>query len=179
MHELDFSWSRMQIQPRYDAYRESRFFEDGSAMRTPPRGTRPFRRTAENAAVTDGTVDGHDVETIPVPVTPDLLARGRAQFEIVCAACHGAAGDGNSIPARFMERHPPSFAEERVRVLTDGRIFKIIRDGYGVMPSYATHLDVDDRWAVVAFVRALQRSRHALVARLPDDIADQLRRSAP
>jgi mono/diheme cytochrome c family protein len=169
----------MQIQPRYDAYRESTFFEDGSAMRAPPHGTRPFSTVAENTAITEGTVDGHDVETIPVAVTPELLARGRAQFEIVCAACHGAAGDGNSIPAHFMERKPPSFTEERLRVLPDGRIFKIVGDGYGAMPSYATHLDVQDRWAVVAFVRALERSRHAVVARLPDDIVNELRRRAP
>ena len=176
LHELDFSWNRMQVQPRYEAYRESKFFEDESAMRTPPRGTEPYATTPEDAAVTDGVVAGHELTTIPLSVTMQLLDRGRTQFDIVCAACHGVAGDGNSIPAHYMGRKPPSLAEARVRALPSGRIYEIIRDGYGLMPSYATHFDARDRWAVVAYVRALQRSRHAVLAHLPDELAAELRR---
>lgn len=178
-HDLDFSWNRMQIQPRYQPYRESRFFADETAMRTPPAGTRPYSTVPANDAISDGTMDGRDVDTVPVPVTMTLLERGRMQFDIICAACHGPAGDGDTVAARFMERRPPSLTEIRVRLLPDGRLYKIVRDGYGVMPSYATHLDVTDRWAVVAYVRALERSRHAVAARLPAPVSAELRRSAP
>lgn len=178
-HALDFSWNRMQQQPRYQPYRDSAFFTDEIAMRMPPPGTRPYSATAADGRVSDGTVDGQDVDTLPLPVTMTLLERGRMQFDIICAACHGPAGDGNTVAARFMERRPPSLTEIRVRLLPDGRLYKVIRDGYGVMPSYGTHLDVTDRWAVVAYVRALERSRHAVAARLPQAVSADLRRSAP
>lgn len=178
-HALDFSWNRMQQQPRYQPYRDSAFFTDGIAMRTPPGGTRPYSAAAADDRMNDGTVDGQDVDTLPLPVTMTLLERGRMQFDIICAACHGPAGDGNTVAARFMERRPPSLTEIRVRLLPDGRLYKVIRDGYGVMPSYGTHLDVTDRWAVVAYVRALERSRHAVAARLPEAVSADLQRSAP
>jgi mono/diheme cytochrome c family protein len=180
LHRLDFSWNRMQIQPRYDAYRSSEFFADRSAMRMPPEGTRAYAASpALDDAIADGTVAGRDVPTIPLPVTHELLQRGQAEFQIICAACHGLAGDGDSVPARFMARRPPSLAEASVRELPDGQLYKILRDGHGLMPGYASHLNVEERWAVVAYVRALDRSRHAVVARLPKDIASALRRSAP
>jgi mono/diheme cytochrome c family protein len=179
VHELDFSWNRMQIQPRYDAYRGSAFFPDESAMRVPPEGTRPYSREPANAGVEEGTLADRDIAVIPVPVDMALLERGRALFETTCAACHGFAGDGESVPARFMARQPPSLTEARVRELADGRLYKIVRDGYGLMPAYASHLAVQERWAVVAYVRALERSRHAVVARLPSDVSSALARSAP
>ena len=179
VHELDFSWNRMQIQPRYDTYRDSAFYADRSAMRMPPAGTHPYSPRPRDEAVEDGTFAGRDVATIPVPVTLALIERGRANFEITCAACHGAAGDGSSVPARFMARKPPSLVEARVRQLTDGNLYRIIRDGYGLMPGYATHLDATERWSVVAYVRALARSRHAVALHLPDDASPALERSAP
>jgi mono/diheme cytochrome c family protein len=178
-HRPDFSWNRMIVQPRYDPYGSSAFFADGKAMRTPPRGTEPFSRSRKDEALSEGAVADAPVDAFPLPVTLALVRRGRTQFEIICAACHGVAGDGNSVPARFMARRPPSLYEARTLELPLGRIYGVIRDGYGLMPAYRTHLSVRDRWAVVAYVRALARSRHALVANLPPYVAAELARNAP
>jgi mono/diheme cytochrome c family protein len=176
---LDFSWNRMQVQPRYDPYAGSRFFSDGKAMREPVLGTEPYSTTLVDAAIETGMSNGAYVSGFPLPVTSELVERGRAEFEIICAACHGAAGDGDSVVAGFMARKPPSFEERRLRELPNGRIYQVIGEGYGLMPAYGTHLDVRDRWAVVAFVRALERSRHAVARELPPDLAGELARSVP
>ncbi len=177
--KLDFSWNRMQVQPRYDPYAPSPFFADGMAMRPAVPGTVAYSTVPVDGAVEDGVLDGAYVAAFPLVVTESLVERGREQFEIVCAACHGVEGDGDSVVAGFMGRRPPSLEERRIRELPDGRIYEVIRDGYGFMPQYGTHFDLRDRWAVVAYVRALQRSRHAIVARLPRDIQGELARNAP
>jgi mono/diheme cytochrome c family protein len=179
LHRLDPSWGRMQVQPRYDAYADSPFFDDHSAMRTPPEGTRPYEPAPRAEALTDGTESGVEVTAFPVPLTLPLLERGHTAFDVVCAACHGVAGDGNSVAAGFMARRPPSLTEARIEALPPGRVYRVIRDGYGLMPAYATHLDVEERWAVAAYVRALQRSRHAVAARLPAPLSGELGRSVP
>jgi mono/diheme cytochrome c family protein len=176
--ELDWSWNRMQTQPRYDIYAASPFFDDGKAMRAPPDGTVPFGPNPEAAPGLDGTLNGAYVTTFPLPITRQLLEVGRSRFQITCSACHGMAGDGKTVVATYMGRPPPSLHELRIRLLPHGRIYEVIRDGYGLMPSYATHLSVDERWAVVAYVRALERSQNAVVARLPPAVAADLEREA-
>lgn len=167
----------MQVQPRYGAYAANRFFGDGMAMRKPPEGALAYSAAAEDAPCLDGRASGQYVTSFPVPIDRPLLEAGRVQFDVICAACHGVLGDGDSIVATFMERRPPSLHEPRIRELPPGRIYEVIREGYGFMPSYATHLNAKDTWAVVAYVRALQRSQHAVVARLPEFIADELRKA--
>ena len=178
LRRLDFSWNRMQTQPRYDIYASSRFFDDGMAMRDPPGGTVPFSPNGERAPGFDGTRDGAYVTLFPLPVDRNLLDVGRSRFQIICSACHGMAGDGDTVVAKYMARRPPSLHELRIRKLPHGRIYEVIRDGYGLMPSYSTHLSVEERWAVVAYVRALERSRNAVVERLPASIAAELSRNA-
>lgn len=171
---------RMLEQPRVDPYEESWLFDDGMAMRTPPRGSVPVERRVGDPRVSDGMLDGAYVDEIPIPIDRALVERGRLRFEIHCGVCHGIAGDGLSIVAENMElRKPPSLHEPRIRALPVGRMYQVIRTGYGLMPPYAAQLPVYERWAVVAYVRALQLSRNADVSMLPQDVRAALEREAP
>jgi mono/diheme cytochrome c family protein len=117
--------------------------------------------------------DGKPLAASPVPVTAALLARGRARFDTFCAACHGVLGDGESQVALNMSmRRPPSL--HQYRDVADGYIFRVISSGFGLMPSYAAALPVEDRWAVVAYVRALQLSQHATLDQLPPEARQRL-----
>ena len=160
---------RMMQQPRVDPFQESMFFDDGLAMRKPPPGTVSMEQRTGDRLFVDGLVDGTYAASIPVVVTRAVLDRGRDRFEIVCGACHGVDGSGESVVAENMAlRKPPSLHEDRIVALPPGRIYQVIRTGYGLMPPYATQLSVDDRWAVVAYLRALQISRRVDVSGLPE-----------
>ena len=171
---------RMQIQPRASTYGTSDAFADGKVLQTPPPGVVSRERVLGDTARTHGLAQGTFVEHIPVPVDRAVLRRGRDRFERFCAPCHGVAGDGDSFVASKMTvRRPPSLHDDRYRAYPVGEIYQVIHEGFGVMPSYADVLDLDDRWAVVAYVRALQLSQHAPVATLPDGVRRDLEREAP
>jgi Cytochrome C oxidase, cbb3-type, subunit III len=157
---LDINLQRMMNQPRYRSYDATPYFEDGRSMRTPPSGTIP-RGAILDPAIAEGRQDDSEVMEIPYPVTRDRLLRGRARFEIWCAACHGIRGDGESRVAAKMElRPPPSLVDARVRGFSDGRIYRAIHEGYGLMRSYSEDLVTpEERWSVVAYLRALQLSQ--------------------
>lgn len=184
-HAPQPGWNRMLEVPRRDPYDPSDFFADGRAMRPPPPGAVPTDRAgrsrAEELGLEPGASGGQAYVTrLPVPVDRPLLERGRAAFDVICAACHGVEGDGHSVVAEKMTlRRPPSLHEPRLVALAPGRLYQTIRNGYGLMPSYASMLDVRGRWAVVAYVRALQLRRSVEVARLPPDVQAELRRRAP
>ena len=167
-------------QPRAHPYKESVFFADGLSMRPPPEGTVPRERITGNPVLTTGregetgqiAANGERVpsyaKAIPLPVTRKLLDLGRKRFDITCATCHGPAGDGNSIVATQMSlRPPPSLHKYNDRA--PGYIFEVISKGFGLMASYAAELTVEERWAVVAYVRALQVSQSVPVDRLPPE----------
>ncbi len=178
--EPEPSLERMLEQPRVDPFERSPFYQDGMAMRRPPSGAIAVERKIGDPRVDTGTDKGAVVERVPIEVDRALLARGRERFEILCAACHGITGDGESVVAENMDqRKPPSLHEERIRAFPAGRLYRVIQVGYGLMPSYAWQLSVEERWAVVAYVRALQLSRHAQVAALPPDVRAQLDAVAP
>jgi mono/diheme cytochrome c family protein len=168
-------FERMIVQEKAQPYAADPLDPSEPAMRVPPEGTVPHasrdlrRWRAEHRDVETGLgADGEQLARVPLPVTTALLARGRTRFEIYCAACHGARGDGQSEVARHMDqRRPPDLLAADVREFSDGRIFRIIGAGYGLMPSYAAHLSVDDRWAVVAYLRALQLSQAVALDALP------------
>jgi mono/diheme cytochrome c family protein len=171
-------WERMQEQPRYETYGESRFFPDGSAMRRPPDGTVPHDAVVDRPLLTTGFAGGRPAERIPVPVTPELLALGRRRFDTYCAVCHGVLGNGQSaVASRFRLRRPPPLIGDRVRALPPGRVYRVVTEGYGLMPAYAADLPVTERWAVVAYLRALQLSRYAPVDSLPPEVLAELRRA--
>jgi mono/diheme cytochrome c family protein len=159
---------RMLTQPRADPYEATPFFADGAAMRRPPAATVARERVLGPPGLVDGRDAGGWVERIPVAVDRALLERGRGRFDVYCAACHGVVGDADTPVAKAMTlRRPTSLHEARVRALPAGRVYAVVRDGYGMMPPYASVLSLHDRWAVVAYVRALELSQHAVVADLP------------
>jgi mono/diheme cytochrome c family protein len=163
----------MQRQPKYEAYEASALFQDGMAMRHPPAGTVPFGKLADPVVLTGLGPDGRPVERAPIPPTAALLSRGRSRFEVVCAACHGVLGDGRSQVAINMALRPPP-SLHAYRDVPDGHIYRVISDGFGLMPPFATELSVEDRWAIVGYVRALQLSQHAALEQVPPDARRRL-----
>lgn len=180
--EPELTWSRMQEQPRYDPYEPSAFFSDGRTMRTPPEGTVPRERAfvARPEVASGLDARGQELGAIPLPVTRALLAAGRDRFNVVCASCHGVLGDGVSPVAQNMQlRRPPSLHQPNIRAYAPGRIYRYVTFGFGMMPAHGPYLTLEERWAIVAYVRALQLSQFAPVAQLPADVRAELAREAP
>jgi mono/diheme cytochrome c family protein len=167
----------MMVQQKYRAYARNDFFLDGRAMRTPPPNTIPRERTVGPPELTTGAnAKGEPVTVIPVPVTRALLETGRGKFNIICATCHGLAGDGNSLVATQMSLRPPPSLHSAHSV---GHYYQVITAGYGLMAGYAAELSVEERWAVIAYLRALQRSQDARLADAPPDVRARLQKESP
>ena len=156
-------------QPKANRYRESKFYQDGLTMKAPPQGTVPRERITLNARLTtgreaDGPIQSNGeplpvyVKTVPVPVTRKLLDLGRKRYDITCGTCHGPLGDGDSIVARQMSLRPPP-SLHRYTEKPAGYIYEVATKGFGMMASYAAELTVEERWAIVAYIRALQLSQ--------------------
>lgn len=173
----------MDFVQRFEAQEANPLFEDGAAMRTPVAGTvaRGQLKTTDNAPFEYGrTADGAYVADIPVPVTADLLERGQERYNIYCTVCHGYAGDGRGIVAvgnggQGYGFAVPSYHTDALRARPDGYIYDVIQNGVNTMPSYGHEIAPDDRWAVVAYIRALQRSQNASSADVPQAERDRLR----
>jgi mono/diheme cytochrome c family protein len=164
---FDPMWTQQKVKP----YRESEFYPDRISMRAAPAGTVARAQALSPGLVTGRGPDGKPLERSPVEPTRPLLELGRRKFEVNCAVCHGFLGDGESLVARNMSIRPPASLHQRAGA-TDGWYFQVITEGFGVMPSYASALTVDERWAVVAYVRALQLSQRARLDLLaPEDRA--------
>jgi mono/diheme cytochrome c family protein len=171
---------RMLKQEKVVPYDDAPQLPGGTAMQEPPEGTLPVNAVLADPAVTSGASRGRYVERIPVRVERALVEMGRTHFETFCAACHGITGDGVSIVADKMAlRKPPDLNQPAIRGYAPGRIFTAIREGYGLMPSYAVQLSVEQAWGVVAYVNALQLARSAPVAELPATLRSELARRAP
>ena len=167
---------RMLDQNKAEAYEESPFFADGRAMQLPPEGTVPRHAVIGPKSLVAGVDQGEYVTRIPVPVNMELLERGQNRFRIFCRTCHGPLGTGKSQVAENMSlRPPPSLHEPRIVEYPAGRLYRVIRDGYGLMPSYANELGLSDRWAVVAYVQALQLSQRLALAELPRSMQEEAR----
>lgn len=155
-------------QAKYEPYEKSPLFDDESSARPLPEGTVAWGALGEDRAFHTGmSAGGAFVAESPVPWTREVLARGRRQFDVFCAPCHSRTGDGDGMIVRRGYKRPASYHEERLRGMPDGYFFDVITRGYGVMPSYAQQVPVADRWAIVGYVRALQRSRTVALAELP------------
>lgn len=155
---------RMVQQPRGDTYAPSSFFADGMTMRVPPEGTVPW---------------GAEVREAPPKLDEVLLARGQNRYETFCAPCHGLDARGDTVIAEDMSlRRPPALIEAPIVALSDAALHAVITEGYGLMPSYAGRLDPSDRWAVVAYVRALQLAAGAPINWLSIDERMALTRSS-
>jgi hypothetical protein len=164
--ELDLE--RMINQKRYEAYEASEYFKDGRAMRSPPLDTVAHERLTGNPALTTGVTETGYVDRIPISLTREFVERGHDRYDIFCSPCHGIGGDGDSAAAVHMElRRPPSLVDEHVRAFPEGRIFQVMSIGYGLMRPYSDDLSVDERWAVVAYLRALQLRTGIAIDALP------------
>ncbi len=160
----------MDRQAHYLPEGESRFFADGRADRPLPPGVVARGHLDENVAVYQGkTTNGAWVQGIPAELTVDarFMQRGRERYQIYCAPCHGALGDGNGITKLYGMGATPTYHDDRLVKMADGELFNTITHGKNTMMSYGDKLEPSDRWAVVAYVRALQRAQRGKVEDVP------------
>ncbi len=169
----------MDHQSKYKPQATSKFFADGRADRPVPAGTVPFGRNsreadaaylrADDARYAGKNADGSFVRGFPAGLTvnENFLRRGQDRYQIYCAPCHGALGDGQGITKSYGMVATPTYHEDRFRTMPEGEIFNTISNGKNTMLGYADKLSPDDRWAVVAYVRALQRAAHATIDDVP------------
>jgi mono/diheme cytochrome c family protein len=155
----------MITQQKVKTYRESEFWPDRISERPPVAGTIAREDVLPADVATGRGPDGKVLQRLPITVDRKLLERGRSRFDIHCAVCHGFLGDGVSLVARNMSVRSPANLLARAGQ-PDGWYFQVMSEGFGVMPSYASALTVEDRWAVVAYLRALQLSQTARVESL-------------
>lgn len=161
----------MDTQEKYKAQSKSYFFEDHRTMRTPPEGSVARGFLKEDDVYFRGKEGDAFVAHAPVEVDAALMARGQERYNIYCAPCHGLTGNGYGIvPTRIIKTSPwpaTSYHEDRIRNMPDGEIFNVITNGVRTMPSYKNQVPEADRWAIVAYVRALQRSQMASLEDVP------------
>ena len=150
-------FERMRAQQRYDAYAASAFFPDGKTMRTPPAGTVSREDAALGDSVTIGKRAGVVVANSPVPISPELVQTGRTDFNVYCATCHGEQGAGGGLVGSNLKPPPPALNTNDVRGMSDGGLFETITAGRGRMPAYGWALPPVERWAVIAYLRTLQK----------------------
>jgi len=166
----------MDQQEKFKPQEENDFFADGLSMRVPPAGTMARGQWHPDSAFyyTGRSEDSVLVPRNPERVTAELLVRGRERYDIYCAPCHGRTGDGQGMVVKRGLVPPPSFHDDRLRAVDDGHIFEVISDGLRNMPAYRYQITVKDRWAIVAYFRALQRSQNATVLDVPADVRGTL-----
>lgn len=158
---------RMIYQPKDKAYGTSNLFANNRVEQVPPEGT-----------VARDTVFWNPQTSDRPPMSAALLARGRERFDIFCAPCHSRTGNGDGVIVQRGMPRPPSLHDSRLRAAPDRHILQVITQGYGAMYAYADRVPPDDRWAIAAYIRALQLSRNAEVAALPDDLRRELHENA-
>lgn len=170
----------MHDQPKYEPLERSRFFAGSSSARPLPEGTVARGQLRDDEPYFTGfTRDDRLVRTLPIEVDRRVLERGRATYDAFCAPCHDRAGTGQGMIVRRGFKQPPTLHQDRLRNEADGYVFDVVTHGFGQMPSYASQIEVEDRWAVVAYVRALQLSQHAALAELPPEDAERARQAGP
>jgi mono/diheme cytochrome c family protein len=174
----------MQNQPKFIPLRSSEFFPDHRSARYPVEGTVP---RLDNAALDaeqlvpgsyyltgkHGSTFGNDLPA-SLPLTAQLMERGRQRYNIYCAPCHARIGDGNGMIVQRGFKHPPTFHQERLRNAPLGYFYDIMSNGLGAMPDYSSQVQPADRWAIAAYIRALQKSQDAQVADVAPTDLDKL-----
>jgi len=157
----------MHDQPKYRPFRRSTYFSDGREMRPLVDGTVARDDTDETSGFSSGLGPDGPLVRSPVAITPALLERGRERYDIFCAPCHDRTGAGEGMIVLRGFRRPPSFHEDRLREVPDGHLVDVMAKGFGAMPGYAGQVQAADRWAIAAYIRALQLSQHATLADVP------------
>jgi cytochrome c5 len=159
----------MANQPRQNTLSPSDFFADGRSERPQIENT-----VARGSIEEDALFVPKDSNAFPLPITLDLLQRGQERYNIFCTPCHGIQGDGLGMVAIRGMKHPPSYHQDRLRQEPNGYIYDVVTNGFGAMYGYSAQIPPRDRWAIIAYVRALQLSRNAHVADLPADLREKL-----
>ena len=165
----------MHDAPRYEPLEASDFWADGQSARPPIPGTVAQGQVHEDIVLATGrNAEGLPATSFPIPVDRQTLARGQERYNIYCAPCHDQAGTGQGMIVRRGYRVPPSFHIDRLREAPVGYFFDVITNGFGVMSSYVEQVPVADRWAIIAYIRALQLSQNANVNDLPENLKKEL-----
>jgi len=171
----------MDRQPKLRPQAPNAFFPDGASSRLPVAGTVARGVPYEDNEINTGKIPGTTnwVADMPIEVTQELMRRGRDRYDIFCAACHGAVGDGRGITSNYGMGATASLHDNRVIHLEDGDIFNTITHGKNLMGAYGSRIAIQDRWAIIAYVRALQRSRLAYLEEVPAEERDPLTNPLP
>jgi mono/diheme cytochrome c family protein len=165
----------MHDQPKYIPLRPSDFFRDGRSERPLLEGTVARGHLNDDAPLYTGKApDGKALDTFPFPVTKEVIQQGELRYNTYCSPCHDRLGNGDGMIVRRGYRKPPSYHIDRLRQVPNGYIYDVITNGFGAMPDYAAQIQPNDRWAVVAYVRALQLSQNTSVNDIPPAARAQL-----
>jgi len=165
----------MHDQPKYIPLRPSQFFADGRSERPLIEGTVARGHLDDDTAFYTGKgPDGKPLDTFPFAVTKADIERGQDRFNVYCTPCHGRLGDGNGMIVQRGFRQPPSYHIDRLRQVPNGYIYDVITNGFGAMQDYSAQIPPRDRWAIVAYIRALQLSHNATIEDVPADARAQL-----
>lgn len=159
----------MANQPRQNPLSPAPIFADGRSARPIPDNT-----VARGATQDDPLLVPKDSNAFPLPLTAELLQRGQQRYAIFCTPCHGIQGDGMGMVAMRGMKHPPSYHQDRLRNEPVGYIYDVITNGFGAMYGYSAQIPPRDRWAIIAYLRALQLSRNAQVGDLPAELREKL-----
>ncbi len=157
----------MQVQPYYRPLSESHFFADKRSARPIIEGTVARGELDSDTYFNTGKIGSNPGNYMPFPVTAEVLARGQQRYNVYCSPCHSEVGDGNGMIVQRGYQRPPSYHNERLRKAAIGHFFDVITHGYGKMPDYAAQVEPKDRWAIAAYIRALQLSQGATKADVP------------
>jgi len=158
----------MHDQPKYQPFERNAFFADQRASRPLVPGVVARGHLDEDRPFFTGTSATGPVTTNPLPLSRDVLLRGQERFNIYCSPCHDRVGSGEGMIVQRGFKQPPSFHTDRLRSVPDGYLFQVMTNGFGTMATYAPQVSARDRWAIVAYIRALQFSQHATVADVPE-----------
>jgi cbb3-type cytochrome c oxidase subunit III len=163
----------MADQPKNRPLSPSPFFDDGRSERPLLENT-----VARGSIADDELFVPKESNAFPLPLTPEFLKRGQERYKIFCTPCHGIQGDGNGMVSMRGMKHPPSYHDARLVAVPNGYIYDVITNGFGGMLSYSAQIPPADRWAIIAYVRALQLSRHVPASELPPDVREKLPKGA-
>ncbi|MBA4106529.1 MAG: quinol:cytochrome C oxidoreductase [Pirellula sp.] len=166
----------MYDQPRLEPLEKNTFFDDGRASRPLVEGVVEYGAIPPDSVILTGKVNGQLTDELPPEFKLDaaLLKRGEQRFNVFCSNCHGLSGDGDGMIVLRGYRKPPTYHSERLRGTPIGHFFDVATNGFGVMPSYASQIPVEDRWAIAAYIRALQLTQYAKLDDLPEAERQQL-----
>ena len=159
----------MALQPKNRPLTPSDFFGDGRSERPLVENT-----VARGSVADDQFAVPKESSAFPLPIDQALLQRGEERYNIFCSPCHGLQGDGNGMVAMRGMKHPPTYHQDRLRQVTNGYLYDIVTNGFGAMLSYSAQIPPRDRWAIVAYMRALQLSRNAKLSELPPDVREKV-----